>query len=63
MGDLPGGDAPNRVEDTLLLTGQVTKGEACKRLAQSLQPIASKTTCFGSYCQIKPVSYQIHQTP
>jgi hypothetical protein len=41
MGYLPGGQAPDSVEDTLLLTGQAAKGEACERLAQSLQPIVS----------------------
>jgi hypothetical protein len=41
MGYLPGGNASDSLQDTMLLTGQATKGEACKRLVQSLQPIAS----------------------
>jgi hypothetical protein len=41
MGYLPGGNASNSLKDTMLLTGQAAKGEACKRLDQSLQPIAS----------------------
>jgi len=41
MGYLPGGNASDTLKDTMLLTGQAAKGEACKRLDQSLQLITS----------------------
>jgi hypothetical protein len=40
MGYLPGGNASDSLKDTMLLTGQAAKGEACKQLDQSLQAIA-----------------------
>jgi len=41
MGYLPGGHASASLRDNMLLSGQAAKGEACKRLVQSLQPIAT----------------------
>jgi hypothetical protein len=37
---LPGANASDSLKDTMLLTGQAAKGEACKQLDQSLQAIA-----------------------
>jgi hypothetical protein len=63
MGYLPGVNASDSLKDTMLLTGQAVKGEACKRLDQSLQPdclvdyvlwliLSNKTSFFAQLSNI-----------